>query len=77
MSGAKDAKTCYRRTQTPTNLNPDTYCDPLGDDNVIATIKAVPSNEDYPNNSVIIAAARVGHIWLYIGKCLVNKNLIY
>ncbi|CAG2208492.1 unnamed protein product [Mytilus edulis] len=25
MSGAKDAKTCYRRTQVPTNLNPDTY----------------------------------------------------
>jgi hypothetical protein len=37
MSGAKDSKTCYRRTQVPTNLNPDTYCDPLGDDNVVAT----------------------------------------
>jgi nicastrin len=35
MSGAKDSKTCYRRTQVPTNLNPDSYCDPLGDDNVM------------------------------------------
>ncbi|XP_071175603.1 nicastrin-like isoform X1 [Mytilus edulis] len=59
MSGAKDAKTCYRRTQVPTNLNPDTYCDPLGDHNVIATIKAVPNQEVYPNKSVIVAAARL------------------
>lgn len=59
MSGAKDSRTCYRRTQVPTNLNPDTYCDPLGDDNVIATIKAVPNNEPYPSKSVIVAAARV------------------
>lgn len=59
MSGAKDAKTCYRRTQVPTNLNPDTYCDPLGDHNVIATIKAVPNQDVYPNKSVIVAAARV------------------
>jgi hypothetical protein len=45
MSGAKDSKTCYRRTQVPTNLNPDTYCDPLGDDNVVATIKGVSNQQ--------------------------------
>ena len=59
MSGAKDSKTCYRRTQVPTNLNPDSYCDPLGDDNVVATIKGVSNQQIYPIDSVIVAAARL------------------
>jgi nicastrin len=62
MSGAKDSKTCYRRTQVPTNLNPDTYCDPLGDDNVVATIKGVSNQQIYPKDSVIVAAARVNYL---------------
>ncbi|KAJ8316120.1 hypothetical protein KUTeg_006134 [Tegillarca granosa] len=65
MSGAKDSPTCMRRTNVATNLNPDTYCDPLGDKNVAATIKEVNSSEPYPNNSVIIAAARLDSFSLF------------
>jgi hypothetical protein len=59
MSGAKDSKTCYRRTQVPTNLNPDTYCDPLGDDNVVATIKGVSNQQIYP---IVFIDNEVRHI---------------
>ncbi|WAR06183.1 NICA-like protein [Mya arenaria] len=33
MDGAKDAETCIRRTRHQMNLQPDRYCDPLGDKN--------------------------------------------
>ncbi|KAK3107790.1 hypothetical protein FSP39_022233 [Pinctada imbricata] len=65
MSGAKDSETCIRRTNTPTNLNPDTYCDPLGDKSVITTIKATTQNEDLPDNSIIMAIARLDSFSLF------------
>ncbi|KAL3885712.1 hypothetical protein ACJMK2_025758 [Sinanodonta woodiana] len=59
MDAAKDSETCIRRTNHQQNLNPDKYCDPLGDLNVYATIKAVNNTSDYPVKSVIVAAARM------------------
>ncbi|XP_060067628.1 nicastrin-like [Ylistrum balloti] len=59
MSGSKDSVTCIRRNNMQVNLNPETYCDPLGDNNIVAPLKAVPSTKDYPANSVIVAAARM------------------
>ena len=45
------------------NLNPVTHCDPLGDKNVVATLKAVPSNVTRPEKSVIIVATKVMVGW--------------
>ncbi|XP_069115841.1 nicastrin-like [Argopecten irradians] len=59
MSGSKDSVTCIRRNNMQVSLDPETYCDPLGDSNIVAPLKAVPSSEDYPDNSVIVAAARM------------------
>jgi nicastrin len=65
MSAAKDSETCMRRTNTPTNLNPDTYCDPLGDKNVIGFLKDVPENYKPEKKSVVMAVARV---------CLISRK---
>ncbi|XP_021351331.1 nicastrin-like isoform X2 [Mizuhopecten yessoensis] len=59
MSGSKDTVTCVRRNSMQVSLNPETYCDPLGDNNIVAPLKAIPSTEDYPPKSVIVAAARM------------------
>ncbi|XP_033759066.1 LOW QUALITY PROTEIN: nicastrin-like [Pecten maximus] len=59
MSGSKDSVTCIRRNNMQASLDPETYCDPLGDKNIVAPLKSVPSTEDYPDNSVIVAAARM------------------
>lgn len=45
--------------QTPTNLNPDKYCDPLGDMNVIGFFKDVPENHTLEEKSIVMAVARV------------------
>lgn len=59
MRGAKDSETCIRRSNLVTNLNPSKYCDPMGDENIITTLKAVQNNETRPNDSVIVVATRV------------------
>jgi hypothetical protein len=41
------------------NLNPDRYCDPLGDQNVYATVKDVTNDMRREDKSVIVVAARV------------------
>lgn len=59
MAAAKDSETCIRRTNTPTNLNPDKYCDALGDKNVIGFFKDVPEDYKPEKKSIILAMARV------------------
>ncbi|XP_052804720.1 nicastrin-like isoform X2 [Mya arenaria] len=59
MDGAKDAETCIRRTRHQMNLQPDRYCDPLGDKNVFATVKATNDTKDHPDRSIIVAATRM------------------
>ncbi|XP_045210180.2 nicastrin-like isoform X2 [Mercenaria mercenaria] len=59
MDGAKDSETCTRRTNHQLNLNPDRYCDALGDQNVYATVKDITNEETRENKSVIVVAARM------------------
>lgn len=66
MSAAKDSETCIRRTNTPTNLNPDKYCDALGDKNVIGFFKDVPEDYKPEKKSIILAMARVRLHWVKI-----------
>nr|KAG5688275.1 hypothetical protein BaRGS_007915 [Batillaria attramentaria] len=40
MQAAKDTETCIRRSELVLNLNPVKFCDPLGDQNIVATLKA-------------------------------------
>ncbi|XP_022324883.2 nicastrin-like isoform X2 [Crassostrea virginica] len=65
MSAAKDSETCIRRTNTPTNLNPDKYCDPLGDMNVIGFFKDVPENHTLEEKSIVMAVARMDSYSLF------------
>ncbi|KAK7468048.1 hypothetical protein BaRGS_00036699 [Batillaria attramentaria] len=58
MQAAKDTETCIRRSELVLNLNPVKFCDPLGDQNIVATLKAVPYNETRPESSVIVVGAR-------------------
>ncbi|XP_061189000.1 nicastrin-like isoform X2 [Saccostrea echinata] len=65
MSAAKDSETCMRRTRTATNLNPDKYCDPLGDKNVIGFLKDVPDQYKPSSKSIIMAVARMDSYSLF------------
>ncbi|XP_052272818.1 nicastrin-like isoform X2 [Dreissena polymorpha] len=67
MDGAKDSETCIRRTRHQLNLEPQGYCDPLGDYNVYGTVKALNNTESRPDKSVIIAAARLDSFSLFDG----------
>ena len=59
MDGAKDAETCIRRQRHQMNLNPNKYCDPMGDQNVYATVKVINNTVERADRSVLMAAARV------------------
>ncbi|CAG5127278.1 unnamed protein product, partial [Candidula unifasciata] len=61
MDAAVDAVTCIRRShRTQIGLmEPQTFCDPLGDSNVVATMKAVPANETRYHRSVVMAVTRL------------------
>eukprot|EP00105_Crassostrea_gigas_P015788 XP_011432903.1 PREDICTED: nicastrin isoform X2 [Crassostrea gigas] len=65
MAAAKDSETCIRRTNTPTNLNPDKYCDALGDKNVIGFFKDVPEDYKPEKKSIILAMARMDSYSLF------------
>ncbi|PVD27737.1 hypothetical protein C0Q70_12909 [Pomacea canaliculata] len=65
MRGAKDSETCIRRSNLVTNLNPSKYCDPMGDENIITTLKAVQNNETRPNDSVIVVATRLDTMGIF------------
>lgn len=65
MSAAKDSETCIRRTNTPTNLNPDKYCDALGDRNVIGFFRDVPEDYKPEKKSIIMAVARMDSYSLF------------
>ena len=41
------------------NLSPNKYCDPMGDKNVYATVKAINNTVERPEKSVIMAVTRV------------------
>ena len=68
MDGAKDSETCTRRTNHQLNLNPNRYCDPMGDQNVFVTVKDVTQDEKRQDKSVIVVAARVSKC-LHINIC--------
>ena len=68
MDGAKDSETCIRRTRHQMNLSPNRYCDPMGDKNVYATVKAVNNTIVRPDHSVIMAVARVNAVLMYLFK---------
>ncbi|XP_076458023.1 nicastrin-like [Babylonia areolata] len=65
MTAAKDTQTCVRRSNLITNLNPFVFCDPLGDKNVVTTLKALPNNETRPEKSVIVVATRMDSMSLF------------
>ena len=65
MDGAKDSETCIRRTRHQMNLSPNKYCDPMGDQNVYATVKAMNHTVERPEKSVVMAVTRV---------CIYQKN---
>ncbi|XP_064618285.1 nicastrin-like isoform X2 [Liolophura sinensis] len=65
MFAAKDSVTCIRRTNHIVNLNVDQFCDPLGDQNVFATVKEISSEKSLPFDHVIVAAARIDSFTLF------------
>ncbi|XP_067679612.1 nicastrin-like isoform X2 [Haliotis asinina] len=66
MDAAKDSVTCTRRTNRLTNLsNPVRYCDPLGDKNIVATVKTVNSTEERPEKSVIVFATKMDSLAMF------------
>ncbi|XP_048254327.1 nicastrin-like isoform X1 [Haliotis rufescens] len=66
MDAAKDSVTCTRRTNRITNLsNPVRYCDPLGDKNIVATMKTVNSTEQRLNKSVIVFATKMDSLAMF------------
>ncbi|XP_013386352.1 nicastrin-like [Lingula anatina] len=65
MTGAKDSHTCLSRTKRIININPETYCDPLGDQNVYGLLKPVANNESLPQKSIIMATARLDSFGLF------------
>ncbi|XP_046577349.1 nicastrin-like [Haliotis rubra] len=66
MDAAKDTVTCTRRTNRLTNLsNPVRYCDPLGDKNIVATMKTVNSTEERPEKSVIVFATKMDSLAMF------------
>ena len=65
MDGAKDSETCMRRSSISSFIESVVFCDPLGDDNVVATLKAASSKEGpRPPKSVVVVATRVRLGWL-------------
>ncbi|CAL8146502.1 unnamed protein product [Orchesella dallaii] len=60
MLAAVDTPTCLRRSSV-FNMNPGAgkVCDPLGDQNIWASLLPHNSSESYPNNSIIVIAARL------------------
>ncbi|KAK2160163.1 hypothetical protein NP493_1662g00000 [Ridgeia piscesae] len=59
MDAARDSPTCIRRSAMITNLNPQHYCDPLGDFNVYSFLHLPKVKDDLKPDSVIVAAARM------------------
>ncbi|XP_076438260.1 nicastrin-like [Babylonia areolata] len=68
MAAAKDTKTCVRRSNLVTNLSPMMYCDPLGDKNIVATLKAVPSDQPRRDKSVIVVATRMDSMGMFYNQ---------
>lgn len=63
MDAAVDSITCMRRSNRfALSLSGALkYCDPLGDKNVIVTMKSLPQNETRENKSVILIGVRVSN----------------
>ncbi|GAU90889.1 hypothetical protein RvY_03245 [Ramazzottius varieornatus] len=61
MFAAKDSKSCIRRSEMMTNLNPQGRCDPLSDFNVWSILNSLSKNltSSAPANSTIVIAARL------------------
>ncbi|KAL8588743.1 hypothetical protein ACOMHN_042085 [Nucella lapillus] len=68
MTAAGDSQTCMRRSNLVTNLNPSIFCDPLGDSNIVATVKAVPSQQKRGEKSVIVVATRMDTMGMFFNQ---------
>lgn len=68
MAAAKDSETCIRRSNMIMNLTPMQYCDPMGDWNIVTTVKDTPNNVTRPNASVIVVATRVDSFGLFANE---------
>lgn len=70
MDAVKDTPTCINRGKTR-NLNPQQFCDPIGDSNVYGFLHPIPYerkadfNDTLENGSVIIAAAKLDAAGLF------------
>ncbi|CAL1537186.1 unnamed protein product [Lymnaea stagnalis] len=67
MDGAVDSISCLRRTnRIALSLSiPQQFCDPLGDKNVIVTMKDTPQNGNRTDSSVIMIAAKLDSLGLF------------
>ncbi|KAI0213352.1 hypothetical protein LSAT2_001622 [Lamellibrachia satsuma] len=68
MDAAKDTPTCIRRSSMITNLNPQVYCDALGDRNVYSFLHLHTVADDLKNKSVIMAAARLDAFSMFLAS---------
>jgi len=59
MDGAKDTETCHRRSNLHLNLNPQGYCDPIDNKNVMAYMDRLNASLPLDNKSVTVLAARL------------------
>merc|ERR1712226_113135 len=67
MDGAKDTPTCIRRSNYQTNLNPQTYCDPLGGFSAYAPLHPIPQGGDLDDNEIILVAAKMDSLSMFNG----------
>ena len=59
MFAAKDTPTCIRRSNLILNLNPEQYCDPLGDLNIYSLSRALNNSDHLDDASVILVGTRM------------------
>lgn len=56
MYATTDTPTCIRRSNSKTNLNPVKFCDPLGGENIWASLFPVENSTSNANKYIIISA---------------------
>uniref|UniRef100_T1JAP2 Nicastrin n=1 Tax=Strigamia maritima TaxID=126957 RepID=T1JAP2_STRMM len=67
MLGAKDTKTCIRRSNLVTNLQQIQMCDPLGDHNIWLTVLPTNKSNPHTNKSVIFLTAKLDAASMFDG----------
>lgn len=59
MTATKNSKTYIRRTNTPTNLNPNKYYNTLKNKNIIEFFKNIPKNYKPKKKSIILTITKI------------------